>query len=392
MKRLAITACQSPPPITAGMLFIISEIFSQRPRAVDFLLKQEVLPSECTDSMIANSQNHDNDDGTVGTVGDGTYHFLGNFDAAKREPEYAVTDTNYSSASNDMNLWELSLLQSHYHPSVKAFSSSLLNKNNNNDHRIVYKGDPIQDFSLMAFLNRFSYKNPKTSDKIKGTHTKAAQEEPINLMDMNKLSSSIAGNSLENSDKQFFVKYFEDQQRLRDLGKTKKRSKYDNTDVDEESDEEAEIDKFADKLAQDLLRSAAANDDPDMDDFSDEDEDINMDDYVLDKDEGSDEESDVRDEIEDVDVDDDDSDVDFDEEIDGEEDSGSDDGFELQAYGDDDEEEEVTKSSKKEKGTKASKKRKTVKDDEFASAEDYEQEMEEIVQQVAKKKVKTDSR
>jgi hypothetical protein len=30
-------------------------------------------------------------------------------------------------------------------------------------HSIVFVGDPTVEFSLMAFLNRFAYKNPKKS-------------------------------------------------------------------------------------------------------------------------------------------------------------------------------------------------------------------------------------
>nr|XP_045603961.1 CCAAT/enhancer-binding protein zeta-like [Procambarus clarkii] len=53
-------------------------------------------------------------------------------------------------------LWELAYLQAHYHPSVSLFATKLIA-----GESIDYSGDPLQDFTLMRFLDRFVYKNPK---------------------------------------------------------------------------------------------------------------------------------------------------------------------------------------------------------------------------------------
>jgi len=47
-------------------------------------------------------------------------------------------------------------LAGHYHPSVSKFAQSLLKT-----ELIEYKGDPLADFTLANFLERFVYKNPK---------------------------------------------------------------------------------------------------------------------------------------------------------------------------------------------------------------------------------------
>ena len=47
-----------------------------------------------------------------------TSHHFGNFDASKRDPEYATSGAGPS-------LWETALLRHHFHPSVQAFSSCL---------------------------------------------------------------------------------------------------------------------------------------------------------------------------------------------------------------------------------------------------------------------------
>jgi hypothetical protein len=72
------------------------------------------------------------------------------YDATKRDPCHAHAETT--------PLWELSMLEEHYHPSVRSFATSL--KSNESDNKIIYSGDPLLDFSTAAFLERFSYRNP----------------------------------------------------------------------------------------------------------------------------------------------------------------------------------------------------------------------------------------
>ncbi|XP_055914000.1 CCAAT/enhancer-binding protein zeta [Eupeodes corollae] len=55
---------------------------------------------------------------------------------------------------------ELLMLMEHFHPTVQVFAESILNKK-----RIDYYGDPLRDFSLPHFLERFAFKNPKKLDK-----------------------------------------------------------------------------------------------------------------------------------------------------------------------------------------------------------------------------------
>ncbi|KAF5287326.1 hypothetical protein FQR65_LT02199 [Abscondita terminalis] len=51
---------------------------------------------------------------------------------------------------------ELSILKNHFHPTVSLFATNLLN-----EQTINYTGDPLKDFSLIRFLDRFVFKNPK---------------------------------------------------------------------------------------------------------------------------------------------------------------------------------------------------------------------------------------
>ncbi|XP_016987610.1 uncharacterized protein F23B12.7 [Drosophila rhopaloa] len=51
---------------------------------------------------------------------------------------------------------ELLLLRQHYHPTVQVFAEQILQQS-----RIDYYGDPLRDFGLPHFLERFAFKNPK---------------------------------------------------------------------------------------------------------------------------------------------------------------------------------------------------------------------------------------
>ncbi len=393
IKRLTVCALQSSAGITGGILLLISEVFKAKPHLLNIVTQVE--------TSLESDTPRDDDDDEDGE--DNSYHLLGCYDGSKREPEYSVRGKPL--------LWELSMLQTHYHPSIKVFNNSIITE----PHSITYSGDPITDFSLTAFLNRFSYKNPKKySSGNKVTRSVARQEEPINSVAMSLQEGNDApGNS---ADKQFFYKFFGEREKLRSEGKSrdrkakKKQSKsaedniegdYDGSsdsevDSDAKSDlnsdiDEAEIDKFADKLARDMIKSTSNNYDKadiDDDDFSDDNDD--------DDDEGD------FDEGDDDDDDDDGDNYDSDEYMGTKktnkskngadnDDSSSDDGYELMAYGDDtmrNDSKHASKSEKRKPSDKVksdNKKQKKTSSD-FASAEDYEELMENIVQKVVKRK------
>jgi ribosome biogenesis protein MAK21 len=66
----------------------------------------------------------------------------------KRDPEFAGAKSSC--------VWELNQLGQHFHPSVVKFSTAVLSGAD-----VPYGGDPLKDFTTMAFLDRFSFKNPK---------------------------------------------------------------------------------------------------------------------------------------------------------------------------------------------------------------------------------------
>ena len=270
LKRLGICSLTSSAPITAGLLFLMAEVYRARPNLLVMLTSEERLVAH--GAFRDGKEQYDDDDGEDGTA----CHQLGNFEASKREPSFAVSGTPA--------MWETSLLRNHFHPSVRSFSTSVLEA----PHLISFAGDPTTEFSLNAFLNRFAYKNPKKQHSEKMRRPQPIAEEPLNTASF--LKSSLAEVA---PDKIFFHKFFGEKAKLLAEGKSRDRSKRKKHDGDDEGDEsdgdddevdfdEKAIDKYATKLAEDMLRDNEdlADIDDDFSDFGEDvedEEDFNMD-------------------------------------------------------------------------------------------------------------------
>jgi len=78
----------------------------------------------------------------------------------------------------------------HYHPSVASFAKSILD-----GKRITYVGNPLQDFTLIRFLDKFVYKNPKKEVKSRGssimqpTLSVRAHDKPMNTKNFGKAAA-----------------------------------------------------------------------------------------------------------------------------------------------------------------------------------------------------------
>lgn len=79
------------------------------------------------------------------------------FDFSKRDPTFTNAD--------EFPLYELNILTTHYHPTVRMFSNFILS--NYNKDTISYEGDPLLDFSLVNFLEKFILKNARVKSKDK---------------------------------------------------------------------------------------------------------------------------------------------------------------------------------------------------------------------------------
>ena len=201
-------------------------------------------------------------------------------DPTKREPRGALVvlnddrKKNSNDASGDTKSahseilapgWELALTNHHYHPSVKKFSEMFASDMSGIGSN--YTGDPLRDFALAPFLDKFAYRNPKTVEhRAKGeTATNALDDDEAPATVMEKFSHSVGArrqrqtdqlnqplndpsfieSSNVNEDDVFFHKFFVERAK-RDAMKGIVRNKSQNnkdTNVDDDDAEIAAIDR-----------------------------------------------------------------------------------------------------------------------------------------------------
>ncbi|XVE88572.1 hypothetical protein DITRI_Ditri19aG0080000 [Diplodiscus trichospermus] len=231
-KRVLQVALQQPPQYACGCLFLLSEVLKARPQLWNMMLQNEsvdedlehfediveetdteprlasnkeesnadihggeaansnsepsedegVLPSSYSDDDASNDaeelfmRDSSRDLHKSKTISDQNAlkpqvsslpSFLpGGYNPRHREPSYSNADR--------ASWWELMVLSKHVHPSVATMAATLLSGAN-----IVYNGNPLNDLSLTAFLDKFMEKKPKASSWHGGS-----QIEPAKKLDM----------------------------------------------------------------------------------------------------------------------------------------------------------------------------------------------------------------
>ena len=181
------------------------------------------------------------------------------YDPHKREPLYANAHLS--------GLWELTVLLQHYHPSVQAWTRLLLTS-----VPIVYNGDPLVDFTLTSFLDRFVFRNPRTTQSKKPalvahSHLQKGGGRLVKTPELQVSSRAFLqkrpGDVRE--DEAFYYQYFKEKERreVEGIGRQKKKAK---ATGEERGDDEEAIDEFADRIMEAELLKAQQ---PDLDDEDD---------------------------------------------------------------------------------------------------------------------------
>ncbi len=196
-KRLLQVASEAPANFACGCLMLTSELLKARPGLWNAVLQGEEKESDAVEKFRDVEDDDDNDEGgksgkgkkskstkedddsedfevvpltttttttttttkaskaaTTTTPGSGSnggdtaWPLRGSYDMRKREPQYANAERSC--------FWELLPLASHAHPSVAAMARTLLAGAN-----VSYDGDPLQDLTLHAFLDKFIQKKAK---------------------------------------------------------------------------------------------------------------------------------------------------------------------------------------------------------------------------------------
>ncbi|WFD36816.1 RNA-binding ribosome biosynthesis protein mak21 [Malassezia cuniculi] len=228
------------------------------------------------------------------------------YDARKRDPRFAH--------AGDTALWDILPLVQHFHPSVALNAQQLL------AGEVVTSTADLTQHTLMHFLDRFVYRNPKKNVSLKGpsimqpalggtaegdvrvrSHVRRAGEQSVNTAEFwNRAPEKVP------VDERFFLRFFQAKKNRSQLPQEKTEAPQE-VDSDFESDEEGEQDVW-----NAIKASMPKGDTEDIDDDDDDDiiaamgEEVGVDSDDDDADDGA--EDDAEDDIEDDDDDDDDDD------------------------------------------------------------------------------------
>ena len=279
IKRLLQMTLSFQPGKAAGALIVINKILKSRPELLCLYLQNVTAapaakPEDPKMKKFADDDSEDEEvykDVELGEDGvekkvvkkssdAGTSSWI-HVDNTKKEKAAAVVElkipTEYDpfkraaafSGAQFSLFYELMLMSRNFHPTVQVFVENILRGQN-----IKYFGDPLKDFSLSHFLDRFSFKNPK----------KVVQKEEKSVFHNQYKSKGSRGQSVYlltaqncTEDEKFIFDFI---QRKREIRETREKLK-DDKDSDVESVDDDEFDAYLDSLG-------AANDmGKDDDDF-----------------------------------------------------------------------------------------------------------------------------
>ena len=251
LKRLLQMCLCSEPNYIICVLIIISQVLRNKNKLWKMIEKKEIF--------LNNKDNNNY------------------YDFNKRDPKYSNSENCY--------LNEIYLLCNHYHPSVQRIAKFILE--NYNKEIVNYEGNPLLDFSLVNFLEKFVLKNPKIK-KIKKNKNDNNENNLIenNLKNFinddneNNNPNKIDYNNIELGDDDFafinkfnqvYPKITNSKNYLKKLKRKEKKNKEKNEDdlIDDFEDKnniDEELEKYADKVIEDEYKKIDKNADEDDED------------------------------------------------------------------------------------------------------------------------------
>jgi len=240
-KRLLQVASCEEPNFVCGLLYLLSEVIKLKPGIKGLVMQPEeedddehfqdidennfTAPNE---SEISHRKTEVNvEDRTSNEKRKRGWNFR---DQEVKRTEYDISGRNpLFCGAHFSSAWEVHPLLKHYHPSVNRFAESILS-----DNAITYKGDPLQDFTIMRFLDRFMYKNPKKKAKDHGSSIMQLRKVSERSLEMPVNSKNFTGMKIEKirEDEIFFYRYFKRKEEMDGTKKGKKRELVEDIDVD----------------------------------------------------------------------------------------------------------------------------------------------------------------
>lgn len=275
VKRLLQISLYMPSQAVAGVLIIVSKILLDRPQigvVVKAPSQEDVIKMEAKEKML----NDDSDDEEYyadvqeGNVSkkkvkkQSTASWC--FSKVKKEkeevkeekeppkeekphkaPKIAVKYDHFfrnptGAGAQYEDLLELIRVKEHFHPTVQKFCDAI-----SANKRIDYYGDPLVDFSLTRFLDRFAFKNPKKAADAEREVKSAVQAKHLKTKEYKQhgsrgipVSALTSRNCTE--DERFIFNYLERRRQI--FGS--RGEKADDSDEDDLDDDE--FDAYLDGL------------------------------------------------------------------------------------------------------------------------------------------------
>ncbi|XP_070382583.1 CCAAT/enhancer-binding protein zeta isoform X2 [Dermacentor albipictus] len=292
LKRLLQACLYRSPHLACGILFLVSEVLKLRPTLLDartFDDSHNEAP-ECAVQMDDNesdgehyddapddSDNEDATDAAKSARSDRSGSRTGTTSEKQSTGSWVHTKLTTVDESGSMTVerrrrtgydplarnplycgaefcpaWELRHLSRHHHPSVALFAERILR-----GQPVAYPGDPLQDFTLSRFLDRFVYRNPKATganepimeDQAASVFGKRRQYVPKGVRKMDVLSRQYQQQVEANipPEETFLYRYFKQERERR---KAEKVGDEDKKKKKKEADEE-ELASDAESVASD---------------------------------------------------------------------------------------------------------------------------------------------
>lgn len=265
VKRLLQMALSFSPAKACGALIVINKILKSRPELMSLYITKVSTPAKFSqhDAKL-DKFDDDSDDEEVykdvalnengeeikveklpaAEASASSWIHVDNTKQQKAQAEPSKIQTQYDPfkraaaycGAEHSLFYELMLLSRNFHPTVQLFVENVIKS-----QKIKYFGDPLKDFSLNHFLERFSFKNPK---KVDPKEQKSAFHQNYQAKGSRGQSVYLLTAQSCTEDEKFIFDFI---QRKREIKEKKEKFK-DEKDDDLESVDDDEFDKYLDSL------------------------------------------------------------------------------------------------------------------------------------------------
>eukprot|EP01080_Neovahlkampfia_damariscottae_P012941 gene12941-7521_t len=223
VKRLLQSSLCTDASYTCSCLIILREVFLYKPA-----LKTLLSEKEDQHSKKKKLNEEDEDDEEYYEDKDEENESMDfKFNAEKKNEKKETFKYLYNpkeirpqeSGADSTCLWELALLRDYYHPSAAKFSELIMG----NARTLNYDGNPLQDFSLTSFLDKFNYKQPKAPKKsnyVKSNNLLVLSKPLVNSKEFLETPSKLI-----REDEKFYFKYMKQRENQKEKERNIKKEK-----------------------------------------------------------------------------------------------------------------------------------------------------------------------